>query len=332
MSGRKFLLISSPFRSGSALFSRILNAHSQVSLMNDDLKFFRFCYDRYLPLSEDSVRRMLSDVAVRMKKRFEIDVDVDGCLKNIIRKQPVDHAAVYSALFEHLLGDRGTPYIGEMESIAWREIPLFLEMFPESKALLIIRDIRDVVVAFKKKTIAPGNDYLIALFNVLDAMDYFLRYQKEYPDRFFGMRFEALKENTEQEIRTVCAFLGLDYEPGMIEEENWTNFHGETWRNKKVSSFYKEGDADNPVGRWRRLIEPEDLYLCEWIAALQMQAFGMKPEGPEPAQEVIDRAVARITSSPLLDEAFTHWRKTGEGVERYPLDPANPQTWDKGPK
>ena len=47
--------ISSPFRSGSALLSRTLNSHSQIDLINDALKYFRFCYGKYLPLNEKNV-------------------------------------------------------------------------------------------------------------------------------------------------------------------------------------------------------------------------------------------------------------------------------------
>jgi len=31
----------------------------------------------------------------------------------------------------------------------------------------------------------------------------------------------------------------------------------------------------------------------------------------------------------LLREAFKNWEKTGKGVEKYPLDPTDPKTWDK---
>jgi len=67
-------------------------------------------------------------------------------------------------------------------------------MFPNNKALLIIRDLRDVVVSFKKRTIAPANDYLIVFFNVIDAIDHFIKYQNNFPDRFHRIRFEKLKK------------------------------------------------------------------------------------------------------------------------------------------
>ena len=45
----------------------------------------------------------------------------------------------------------------------------------------------------------------------------------------------------------------------MIDEDNWTDYHGDKWKNREISSFFKDGDSQNPVGRWRRLITPEQL-------------------------------------------------------------------------
>ena len=60
-----------------------------------------------------------------------------------------------------------------------------------------------------------------------------------------------------------------------------------------------------------------------------MIAFNMKIEGESASDEVIDRALTMLNSSELLKEAFNHWEKTGCGVEKYPLNPTDPKTWDK---
>ncbi len=328
MNNQQFLFVSTPFRSGSALLSRNLNAHSEISLLNDVLKYFNFCYNRYLPLTESNISRMLDDVAQRLLKRFNVIIEVQACLDRI-KQQPLSHASIYATLLQHLFRNHNKRYIGEMESISWSRIPIFLSMFPNSKALLIVRDLRDVVVSFKKKTIASGNDYLVALFNVIDAMDHFIECKTNFPDRFHGVRFEALKKDPEKEMNEVCEFLGVDYEPEMINEDNWTDYHGEKWKNRKVSSFYDVGDHQNPVGRWRRLITPEELYLCEWIGRRQMLAFNMDFEGKPVSQEVFDNAMEMITSSSLLREAFKNWCDTGRGMQRYPMDPTDSSTWDK---
>lgn len=328
MHDNKFVFLTTPFRSGSGLLGAILNAHSQIGMFGDRLKFFHFCYNRYLPLTKESTQKLLGDVAYRLLYRFDIKIDVEECFA-AIQQYPLSQANIYATLVNHIFKNYPSDIIVDKETLSWTKIPDFLGMFPKAKAILIIRDLRDVVVSFKKMTIAPGRDYLIALFNVIDAMDHFLEYQERFPRSFYGIRYEALKLNPEEEMKKLTAFLRVDYQPEMLDENRWTDFRGKKWENLRGSSFYPGGNYKNPMGRWRNLITEEDLFLCEWIGARQMQNFGMKPEGRKISQEQFDRVMEMVTSSPLLRESFKHWCETGRGVQRYPLDPTDPKTWDK---
>ena len=312
----KFIFQSTPFRSGATLLSRMLNAHPKIGSLNDDVKFFRFCYNRYLPLNKKNVHRMLEEEAYRLLHRFNIKLDVNKCFE-VIKKYPLKHDIIYKTILLHLFKNRPKDFILDKETLAWTKIPLFLEWFPNSKALLIIRDLRDVVVSFKKLTFAPGNDYLIALFNVIDAMDTFLELQHKFPHRFYGVRYEMLKSNPKSEMKKISHFLGIDYSANMLNEKKWVEFNGEKWINKKHSTFYTSGDYQNPVGRWRRLITEEELFLCEWIGKKQMQNFGIKFEGSKISQKTFNRAIQMLTSSNVLRECFQHWCETGKGMEAF---------------
>jgi len=235
-------------------------------------------------------------------------------------------------MMRNLYKDWETPIIGELEGSVWRNIPDFFMMYPKGKAIMLIRDIRDVVVSFKKMTFAPGDDYLVALYNVIDAMDYWTRFTKEYPDRFYGIRYEKIKSDPEPETRKICDFLELDYEPDMINESKWTDIGkgGWTeWENRAVSSFHKEGDSDNPIGRWRKLISEEDHFLCEWLARSQMADFEMEPEGGPVGNQTLNSAMEKLVSSDLLLDCLNTWIRTGSGVTRFPLDPLKPENWNK---
>ena len=329
MNDKRIIFQSTPFRSGSALLNRMLSAHPKIGALDDKVKFFCFSYNRYLPLTENNIGQLLQDTAYRLLHRFNIEIDTDECFKAII-KHEISQRAVYKTILLHIFKDHPNELILDKETLAWTKIPVFLEWFHDSKALLTIRDIRDVVVSFKKMTIAPQNDYLIALFDVIGAMEHFIKFQKMYPDRFYGVRYENLKLNPESETKKICKFLEIDYNQRMLDENNWSDYKGKKWANKKESAFYSSGDHLNPMGRWKRLITEEELFLCEWIGKKQMQEFGLKFENKKISQEVFNRAIEMITSSELLRECFKHWCESGGGVERYPLDPTDPNAWHKG--
>ena len=330
-SNSPIILQTGHFRSGSAMVSRILNAHSKISMAQDKFKFFRFCYKRYDPLDGESINKMLSDLNQRFYGRWSLSIDEQKCLREITKNKNT-YQSIYTTVLRNLYADEDSPIIGEMEGSVWRNIPDFLTLFPNGKVLLLIRDLRDVVVSFKKITFAPGNDYLVSLFNVIDAMDHWLKFEKLYPNRFYGIRFEKIKLNPEPEVRNICKFLGVSYEPGMLNENNWkdlTNGGWGKWENRAVSGFHKEGDSKNPVGRWRRLISEEDLFLCEWLGREQMNKFSFELEGGVSDSSVLKKAMEKIMSSQLLIDCFLNWVKTGGGVTRFPVDPLDPKNWNQ---
>lgn len=321
------IFITCPHRSGGSLLSRMLCAHSGIFVHYSSIKFFTFCYNRYQPIERsENLKRMLDDVAVRVWSRYNLKIDTAGCLGRIETLKPT-YADIASVLWNYDIASKKRIF-GEVEASKWRAIPDFLKIFPHGKAILIIRDLRDVVNSFKRYTIAPGNDYLTALFNVIDAMDHYQRYMDEYPGRFHGLRYEDLKADPEKELKRVCRFLEIEFEEAMLDEKQWVDQSGrKRWDHGKDTSF-QERELKDPVGRWRKMISGEDLFLCEWIGREQMRRFGIKPEARKVSQDVFDRAIGMITSSPILRDSFRNWCETGGGDDKYPLDPTNPANWD----
>ena len=321
------VFMTSPMRVGSTLVSRIVSAHPLVEIGYDSVNFFRFCYHRYDPIADvANARRLFADVAYRIYHRFEMRLDPEACLEQMGTDNPT-YGQAYVSLFRSLFAKTGKPIVGDKEPLAWRSIPDFLRMCPNGKAVVILRDPRDVVASFQHETIAPGNDYLIALFNVIDAVNHVFRYRAQWPDRVAIVQFEHLLTNMRQEVQRLCEFLELEFAPEMLDVRCYTDRVGSRWDPTSALTFKTETDPMAPLGRWKRILEPEDLWLCEWIGARQIGQLGFGLSGQRHPQAVFDRAVEKLMSSPLLREAFKHWCDVGEGVQRFPLDPLQPALW-----
>ena len=65
------------------------------------------------------------------------------------------------------------------------------KMFPSGKVIIITRDPRDIICSFKKTTIAKKNDYLIALFNFVDLVNYYSRFNKKIKKNIFLKNFQT---------------------------------------------------------------------------------------------------------------------------------------------
>lgn len=324
----KMILLTTPMRSGSSLLSRMLSANPSIAMSFDTVNYFRFCFQRYDPISlPQNATKLLRDMSYRLGNRFDIKLDVDSCF-NLIGQQVPSYSNLYWAILKSLFPSDSLQYLGDKESMAWTRIPAFLDMYPNGKAIIIVRDPRDVVNSFKHTTIAKGNDYLIALFDVVDAINHAVRFSIRMPDQVAMVKFENLKLDPEKEARRLCDFLEIKYDPIMLNEGAYTDHSGAQWNGKESLSFPTENDKLAPVGRWRGMISKDDLFLCEWIAKRQIQDIGQALSGVTYSQDDFNSALIKITSSPLLSSAFKNWCETGEGVEKFPLDPINPANWD----
>ena len=230
----KNILITNTMRSGSSYLSRIVSAHSKVSMSYDTLNFFRFGYGAYDEISvEKNFELLLSDFSFRMKNRFEINIDVQQCMKQAKGKD-LSYALANNLILRQIYPDEKKTYLGDQESLVWTRVPEFLKMYPDGKIMVIARDPRDVVNSFRKITIAPGHDYLIALFNAIDIVDKGLEYSKKFPGNVHFLTFENLKLNTEEEARKITDFLGLDFEGQMLDPSAYTDHFGKPWDDNKV--------------------------------------------------------------------------------------------------
>jgi len=327
-----YVLMTGWARSGAALSCNIINAHSDTAFSVDVVKYLNFCFNRYPILNEDNLKIMLEEMHLRLKARWSIDFNLNKCIKNI--GDNLEHHNIYIILMNHIVGlDLEKKVIGEYEGVSWGKVPYFLDNIENSKAMMIVRDPRDVLVSFKKNTIAPGDDYLISVFNSLGLMESWIENKALYSERFYGIRFEELKKNTEEETNRITDFLGIDFQPKMLNSNNWKIRRGNNWKkwgNHDSSSFSSDSKLKkNPVGRWRELIDPVDHFICELITGSVMKSFDIELEFTDLKDELFELAINRLMSSQLLRKSFLNYVYSQKGSEQYPTDPCDPKNWDR---
>jgi hypothetical protein len=328
-----YLLIACGFRSGASLTSSIINAHPDVSVSADIVKYWNYCFGRYPVLDKEILINMLKELKFRLSVRFSIEIDVNVCLENI--GDNFQHESIYIHVMNHIVKDNSSAckVVGECEGLTWTKIPFFLSNIQNSKAMLVLRDPRDVLVSFKKNTIASGNDYLVSVFNNLSLMQSWLAYEIQFKERFLGVRFEELKDDTEGVARSISDFLGIKLHPSMLDDGNWTKLGKDgwvEWENHGSSSFANDKKLQkNPVGRWRTLIDPVDHFICEWVCGDLMKKFNIDLEFSDFSRDIFEDAIKKLMSSELLKNCFYQFICFNNGSEKYPLDPFNPKNWDK---
>jgi len=138
-----------------------------------------------------------------------------------------------------------------------------LRIWPEARLVHLVRDGRDVA----RSCIGMG-----WAGNVWHGAERWIEAEELWrglvpridPARRLDVSYEALIREPEAELRRLCAFLGTDFDPGMLEY----------WRD----SSYERPDP-KLIGQWRRKLSREELALLEARIGGMLRERGYEESG-----------------------------------------------------
>lgn len=162
-------------------------------------------------------------------------------------------------------GDKSPSYIDDL--------PLLKELYPAAKVLHIVRDVRDYCLSTHK---AWGKDMLRAAQRWADDVRKARRDGADLGADYLELRYEDLLARTEAELRRVCAFLGVEFEPAMLTLARPSENLGDARGASHVL-------ADNR-GKFRHAMAPQTLARVEELAGPVLlecgYALALPPRAP----------------------------------------------------
>jgi len=323
------IYIVGTMRTGSSVITNMLNAHSEIMVLGECIHFFRFIYKYYEPLNRKNIERMLKEMHARVYWRYKLNVDVEEIL-NDIDSSGYNYRAIYEAIMRFYLKKLGKVIAGEDVALHWTEIPEFLRLFPEAKIIQICRDPRSIVASWGKSSYQKI-DYLITIFNCIDNFDKCSYYSKFLPkENYLFVRYEDSILTPEKVARRICDFIGVGFEPLMIQPEKWDDIFDGVYVKRGWSSHTgkkHKGFDSSRIDMWKESLKDWELCLCEWLAKDRMEKFGYELSGRKFDVNTILKGVDILRKSPILNRCLTAWLTLNHGWEGYPADPREPSTW-----
>lgn len=151
------------------------------------------------------------------------------------------------------------------------------QVWPDARFIHLVRDPRDVA-----RSVIPmgwaGNTW-VGVERWMEAERLWDRVRSGLsPDRYFEARFEALFENPEQFLTSLCEFLELTYDPAMLEYPADT-----TYELPRPEIAYS----------WKKKARSEEVQLVEARIGEMLTERGYSPSGL-PKLEISARDVARL--------------------------------------
>lgn len=273
-------------RSGSNLVRRMLAAHSQVAAPPPPhlLRVLAPLLPHYGPLDRgEGFRALLAD-ALSMTRVERSHLEWRHALtadevEPRVKKRSL--AGIVCALYASYAARESKPRWACKENHLWDFAFRMLDVEPEARIVYLVRDGRDVACSIRNVPTHDQHVYFIAK----EWRDEQWRSLAVLQDAGAGgratlLRYEDLLAEPEPELARLCRFLGLDFEPRMLE------FHAEaeSRTDAQKTAFWK--NLDRPLMRsnrakYRAELGPRDIAIFESVAGDALELLGYPLERPE---------------------------------------------------
>ena len=276
-----YLFIVGCPRSGTTLLERIVNAHPQIAIMHETHWISRFEKKR-IGITKDGL--VTSDLisALCNYHRFHLLRISSEELKQLFESSmPISYSSFVSKIFNLYGQNNGKSIVGDKTTGGYlRNIPLLHSLWPKAKFVHLIRDGRDVCLSMLKwpKAKKAAGRYEIWKDNPVATTALWWKWQMQLgindgrlmtSDRYIEIRYESLVQNTENECKSLCIFLGINYDESMLRFNE-----GKTKLDSNMSANKAWLSPTPGLRDWRTQMAEKDLELFEAIAGDLLSVLG----------------------------------------------------------
>ncbi|MDQ3986001.1 MAG: sulfotransferase [Actinomycetota bacterium] len=279
-----FFIVGSA-RSGTTLLRLILNAHSRVAVPPES----RFITELY---QGDRVDRDHFLQRLESHSQFQHwKIPIDDVRRQLGGDESVAYADAILAAYRAYAGLKGKSLFGDKTPRYVTNIPRLSRLFPDARFVHQIRDGRNVALSYADVPFGPKTiGHAAALWAERVAAG-FRDGRALGPDRYTEVRYEDFVTNPEALTKTLCDFIGIDFEEQMLD-------HAEQSRSDVLprASRYNPNVTKPPtqnIRSWEDQMPARQVEMFEAIAGDVIEAAGYERQFPQPPASA--RALANLS-------------------------------------
>lgn len=264
------LLVLGVRRSGTTLLRVMLDRHPQHAV--PDESYFVPQLARRHPGRPDIAA--FTDDLRRTRRLQELGIDVDEVARRL--RPGMTTGEAIGAVFATYAAAEGKERWGDKTPLYMQHLPLLERLFPDALYVHLMRDGRDAALSFlavPRGIMTEGWGY------PRTAAGFACQWRSEVlaaralgarvgPARYLEVRYEELVAAPEATLRTVCAFAGLEFDPGM------TGYVGNVDVSRQPHQTRLLQAPTVGVRDWRSELPAEDIRAFEAIAGDVLAAAG----------------------------------------------------------
>lgn len=295
MSSPALVSIVGVSRSGTTLMRNVLNRSSSVAVASENYflghlvksqGMRRILCDRFSLANDDDLRRLVDFIysgefrQVTWQKNWGYwrwlrdNVSREKLIRRLTRSDRTERA-LFLALVGAYAEAQGKPILGEKTPSHFRYLEQLFDWFPDAKVVHMVRDPRGnwwsewrrrgrqkphelpgpYRLAKRTDTSLKGLITAVVTYAWGEAMRARAWARREVPRSYLVVRFEDLVAAQGREIRRICRFLDIPFEPQMLDQEVVSRGHKQGMKgfDREAAKRWKEG-IDPWVDRWFRTV------------------------------------------------------------------------------
>ncbi|MEJ2486897.1 MAG: sulfotransferase [Anaerolineales bacterium] len=208
-------------RSGKTYMRFMLESHSEF-IFSKRTNLWPKYYQKYGQLEiQENLDRCL-DALAKNKHILALELDYD-----LVRNEFLAGEKTYERLFEIIHQQyavkQNKPFWGDQTEFLERYATHIMSAYPNAKFIQMIRDPRDRFHAILEKSVKK-HGIGVATSRWLSSAALGKKYQAKYPDQYKVIRYETMVTQPQSTMKEICSFLGVKYEPAMIELKDIPRF------------------------------------------------------------------------------------------------------------
>lgn len=263
-------------RSGKTTLRGFLQSHPAFSIPAVGSNLWSYFYGQYGNLGNPRNLERCLDAMKRYKQVRFLEPDWEH-LRSDFRQGAPTYANLFALLQQQHAEREGKPRWGDQTGLIERYADQVLGAYPDARMIHMLRDPRDRYAGSLQlwpsgKARAGG-----AAARWLYTTGLALRNLRKHSGRYLVVRFEDMILQTEQTLRTVCAFLDEDFDPRMLSME------GAPEQREKMIRRSHGDPGGSPlsseyIGIYREQIPAGELVFLQTILGARMRRFGYSPD------------------------------------------------------
>ncbi|MDP9376889.1 MAG: sulfotransferase [Actinomycetota bacterium] len=198
---------------------------------------------------------------------------------------------IFAAPFWAYAVKHGKPRWGDKTPHYVHHVDRLLDIWPQARFVVLVRDGRDVALSLKKMPFGPNNAWAAAQWWARGIRAGQAAAQA-HPAQVKQFRYEDLVEDPERGVRSVCEFLGLRFDPRMLALEAADPAKIVPDQRSWFPGLF-DGVHHRAAGRWRHDMTPRDQAIFASLADAELQELGYEVT-PTRAPSLSDRQVRRL--------------------------------------